>query len=66
MNSDRFREILALLDWSQNVAARMLDRDPHDVRRWAQAQKEIPPEDAAWLEDLAAVWARRPTRETRR
>lgn len=66
MTTDRLREILAMLGWSQNFAARLLEVDTHDVRRWAQGQTEIPAADAAWLEELAAVWLCKPTRESRR
>lgn len=54
MDKERFREILALLGWSQNEAARIMRRDDRDVRRWASGKTEIDPDSAAWLELQAA------------
>ncbi|AWN55016.1 hypothetical protein DK412_28175 [Methylobacterium sp. 17Sr1-1] len=55
MTTDRLREILALLRWSQRGLAEALDCDERMVRRWASGDGEIPAALATWLETLAQV-----------
>jgi hypothetical protein len=53
MTTDRFRECLDALSWSQRGLAALLDVDERQVRRWATGQYNIPEPIAAWLETLA-------------
>lgn len=59
MTSDRFRECLALLHWSQRGLADALEMDERQVRRWA-AGATIPRPIADWLEKLARYHERNP------
>jgi hypothetical protein len=65
MTSDRLREILAALHWSQRGLAAILGYDERQVRRWAVGAP-IPEPVAAWLERLGAVAQDAPSRPARR
>lgn len=60
MTPDRFREVLALLHWSQRGLADILHRDERQVRRWASGQYPIPDPVADWLQRLARAHERNP------
>ncbi|WP_456013978.1 helix-turn-helix domain-containing protein [Methylorubrum populi] len=60
MTSDRLREALALLRWSQRGLAEALECDDRLVRRWASGDSDIPISVAAWLETLAQAHAAAP------
>ncbi|AWB23015.1 hypothetical protein DA075_20620 [Methylobacterium currus] len=64
MTSDRFRECLTLLRWSQRGLAEALACDDRIVRRWASGDAEIPADLAAWLETLAQAHAAAPAPTT--
>ncbi len=53
MTPDEFRDLLALLGWTQGDAARILNRDFALVRRWASGKKAVPDEVAEALRRLA-------------
>jgi hypothetical protein len=60
MTPDRFRECLALLDWTQRGVARLLERQEGTVRQWARGAVQIPGDVGAWLERLAKFHERNP------
>ncbi|MGI4793090.1 MAG: helix-turn-helix domain-containing protein [Janthinobacterium lividum] len=60
MTPDRLRECLTVLWWSQQQLARVLNKDPRQVRRWASGEYPMPVETAAWLERLARFHERNP------
>ena len=60
MTSDRFREVLALLDLPQRGFARLLNRPEGTVRQWARGAVAIPADVATWLEALAAFMVAHP------
>ena len=53
MTPTRFRECLAVLDWTQRGLARQLDRPEGTVRQWARGTVQIPADVSAWLETRA-------------
>jgi len=53
MTSNRFRDCLAALGWTQRGLAATLRCDDRIIRRWASGDAEIPASVAAWLETLA-------------
>ncbi|WP_419900760.1 nuclease [Roseomonas sp. USHLN139] len=60
MTPDRFRECLALLDWTQRGLARQLERHEGTVRQWARGTVRIPDDVEAWLEVRATHAAKYP------
>ena len=60
VTTDRFRQCLALLRWSQRGLAEILDTHPTTVRRMATGSAAVPDNVAEWLEELAAVHEARP------
>lgn len=56
MTPERFRTILDTLGWSRTECARIMRRDPRQVRRWAAGSERDPMDQAAadWLELQAA------------
>lgn len=60
MTSERLRECLALLRWSQRGLAAALTMDERQVRRWATGEASIPEQVATWLERRAAAMAADP------
>lgn len=54
MTPSRFRDCLAVLDWSQRGLARLLERAEGSVRMWARGASEVPDDVAEWLEARAA------------
>ncbi len=63
MSPQRFREVLAVLHWSQRGLAEILGCADSLTRGWARGRSTVPPAVAAWLEDLAAFHARHPPPE---
>jgi DNA-binding transcriptional regulator YdaS (Cro superfamily) len=60
MTPARFRECLAVLDWTQRGLARLLSRPEGTVRQWARGAVQIPPAVAAWIETRARHAERTP------
>ena len=54
MTTDRFREILELLEWSPRTLARVLGIHETGPRKMASGKTPIPENLAAWLESIAA------------
>lgn len=56
------REVCKNYGWSINALARLLNRDVHDARRWANGQREPDADVMTWLRRLHAnpppVWGR--------
>lgn len=64
MNTDRLRECLAAIRWSQHDLARALDCSPRLIRRWAVGQAAVPDAVAHWLDLLATTHERHPPPES--
>jgi transcriptional regulator with XRE-family HTH domain len=60
MTPTRFRECLALLDWTQRGVARLLGRQEGTVRQWARGVVSIPGDVSEWLERLARCHEQNP------
>lgn len=60
MTDGQFRELLLRLDWSGHLMAEMMDRAPRLIRDWTSGAKPVPPDVAAWLWRLDALWAEMP------
>lgn len=58
--AERFREMLALLRWTQRGFASIIGADDRLVRRWAAGEADMPAEILVWLETLAAVHVANP------
>lgn len=54
MTAQRFRDVLALLGWSQGMAIKLLKRDDRLIRRWYSGAMDIPQDVGDWLEMQAA------------
>lgn len=54
MTATAFRARLATLCWTQRGLAALLGLSHNTVHRWALGQATIPPDVAAWIEELSA------------
>ena len=60
MTPDRLDACLRELGWQQPELARRLEVRLSTIRQWLSGRREIPPNVAAWLEDLSdAAWVKR-------
>lgn len=55
MTPNRFRECLAVLNWSQRGLAEKLYCDDRIVRRWADGSEMMPVSVERWLEELVSA-----------
>jgi len=55
MTPDRFRQCLAVLNWSQRGLAEKLYCDDRMVRRWADGSEIMPEAVESWLEALVSA-----------
>lgn len=53
MTSERLSECLAIIRWTPDTLARVLECDLLLVEAWMDGEIEIPPKAAAWIEVLA-------------
>jgi len=55
MTTDRFRECLAIIGWTQNELARQLGINGSTAHQYARGIRPIQPELAEWLENLTTA-----------
>jgi transcriptional regulator with XRE-family HTH domain len=60
MNTERLRECLSAIRWSQHDLARALDCSPRLIRRWASGDAAVPDVVARWLATLASTHVNHP------
>jgi ribosome-binding protein aMBF1 (putative translation factor) len=55
MTPNQLRQCLSTLGWSGNHLARLLNRDPKQIKRWTSGQYQIPTNIAEWLKQRADI-----------